>query len=276
MSLGGWVAGALVVPPLLAPAVAGTLGFVVAWLFASSLADVAVAWDRARVEEEGGRSGFDRSLGGVIGMARGSLVVVLLALLATWIDAARDLGAAPGLEAFPQAERSAIAGATGDLIEGAVSTALSESGPAGEVAARIAARPSQALGSVQLILADARLNELFEDKLFWTLIMNDSIGYAMNRRAIRSMVHDPELRERFADLALVDDAAREDPAVFRDALAGVLTELAPRVHQLRSDPEIEALAQDPEIIRLVQSGDTLALIAHPRLRALVDRVSKDL
>ena len=42
------------------------------------------------------------------------------------------------------------------------------------------------------------------------------------------------------------------------------------------DPEIKALASDPEIISLVQSGDTLALLAHPRLKKVVERLSRDL
>ena len=63
---GGWVARTLVVSPLAAPAIAGTIGFVVVWLLVSSMADVAVAWDRGRVEL-GGRSLFDRGMGGFFG-----------------------------------------------------------------------------------------------------------------------------------------------------------------------------------------------------------------
>lgn len=273
--LSDWVADTLVVSALLAPAIAGTIGFVLAWLLVSSLGDILVAWDRDRVEGMG-RSAFDRALGGVFGLARGSLVVVLLALLATWVDAARDLGAVDGLAAMPETESSAVADATGNLVEAAVGAALSGAGPAGKAAARITARPSQALGSVQTILSDERLDQLFEDKLFWTLIQNDTIDYAMNRNAIRSMVKDPEFRGRFADLGLVSEEAREDATVFRDALAGVLAEVAPRISQLHTDPELQALAQDPEIIAMVQSGDTFALISHPRMKKIVDRLSGDL
>lgn len=265
----------LVVSPLVAPAMAGTIGFMVGWLVASSIADVFVAWDRARVEETG-RGVLDRALGGFFGFARGGLIVVLLALLATWLDAARDLGAVEGLAAMPDAERSAVAGATGDLVEAAVSSALAGSGATGEVAARITARPGVALAGFQRILEDERLNQLFEDRLFWTLIMNDSIDYAMNRRAIRSMVLDPEMRGRFVDLGLVGPEARDDAEVFRAAMAGVLSEVAPRVQRLHQDPEIQAMATDPEIIALVESGDTLRLIAHPRIQRVVDRVSQEI
>jgi membrane protein required for colicin V production len=270
----GWVADRLVVPQLVAPAIAGTIGFVVVWLLMSSAADVVVAWDRSRVEAHG-RHFFDRGIGGLFGLARGGLIVVLLGLMVNWLDAGRDLGALDGLAALPDAEASAIAGASGDLVGGAVAKALSETGAGGEVAARIVARPGVALGSVQSILEDERLEGLFRDRLFWTLIQNDSIDYAMNRNAIRRIVKDPEMRGRFVDLGLVDEAARENSDLFRNTLAGVLEELAPRVERLHRDPEIQSLASDPEIIRLVQSGDSLALLSHPRIRKIVDRISAE-
>ena len=271
----GWVADRLVVPQLVAPAVAGTLGFALVWLATSSAADVMVAWDRSRVEEHG-RDFIDRGIGGLFGLARGGLIVVLLGVMVNWLDAGRDLGALEGLAGMPDAQGSTIAGASGDLVGGAVARALSEAGPGGEVAARIVARPGVALGSVQSILEDERLEGLFRDRLFWTLIQNDSIDYAMNRNAIRRIVKDPEMRGRFVDLGLVDEAAREDSALFRNTLAGVLAELAPKVDRLHRDPEIQSLASDPEIIRLVESGDSLALLSHPRIRKIVDRISAEL
>lgn len=271
--LSDWVAEQLVVAPLVAPAIAGTIGFAVTWLLVSSISDVVVAWDRERIEETG-RGVFDRGLGGLFGLARGGLIVVLLAVMANWLDAARDIGVIEGLDSMPDAQASLVAGASGDLVEVAVSSALA--GPAGEVAARITARPGIALGSAQAILEDERLEQVFQDRLFWTLIMNESIDYAMNRNAIRSIVMDPEMRGRFADLGLVGDAAREDPAEFRRVMATTLAELAPKVNRLHQDPEIKALASDPEIIELVQSGNTLALISHPQLKKIVDRLSQDL
>ncbi|MGI9432742.1 MAG: CvpA family protein [Myxococcota bacterium] len=270
-----WVAKTLVVSSLAAPAIAGTLGFVVTWLFVSSIAGVLIAWDKERIDGMG-RGIVDRSLGGFFGLARGGLIVVLLAILMSWLDAARDLGAVDGLAALPDAESSALAGASGNLVEAAVSKAFADAGPAGEIAARLTARPGQALGSVQTIIEDERVTGLFSDSMFWTLIQNDSIDYAMNRGAIRDIVNDPEMRGRFADLGLVDEAAREDRTVFRDAMAGVLTEIAPRIERLHQDPELKALGSDPEIVALLESGNTLALINHPRIQSIVERVSADL
>ncbi|MHA7836460.1 MAG: CvpA family protein [bacterium] len=270
----GWVARTLVVSPLIAPAIAGTLGFVAAWLVVSSLAGVLVAWDRRRVEESG-RGPTDRSLGALFGLARGGLVVLLLALLASWIDAGRDLGAITGLEALPDPETSALVEASGDVVAAAVGGALAGSGPAGEVASRLAARPAASLASARDLLEDERFGALFSDELFWTAVQNEAIDYAMNRRSVRAIVLDPDMRGRFADLGLVVEEAREEPDVFRDSIARVLEEVAPKISRLRNDPEMRALARDPEILALLEAGDPWRLIAHPRIRRLVERVSAD-
>lgn len=270
--LADWVAATLIVPALVAPAIAGTLGFAVAWLLASALADLAIAWDAERVEG-GGRAIWDRGIGGVVGLLRGVLVVVLLAVLSSWLDAARDLGALEGLASMPDAGESRAVAASGELVEGVVSRALVDAGPAGQMAARITARPGLALGHVKSLLEDERLTGLFADRLFWTLITNGSIDYAMNRAAMRSIVDDPAMRGQFADLGLVGDSAREDRDVFRVTMAAVLSEVAPKVHRLQHDPELNEIAQDPEIISLVEAGNMMALANHPSVRRLVARVS---
>ena len=273
--LGDWVATTLVVSPLVAPAVAGTLGFVLAWLVFSCAADVAVAWDQRRVADTG-RGFIDRALGGFFGFARGGLIVVLLALLASWLDAGRDLGVIEGLAGMPYVDHSIVARASGDMVEAGVASALADAGPAGEVAARITGHPKVALENVQTLLADERLARLFEDKLFWTLVTNRSIDYAMNRGAILAIVNDAEMRGRFVDLGMVGPEAREDSGAFRQEMATVLEQIAPRINRLHVDPAIKELAEDPEIMQLVAAGDTFALIRHPRIKQLVDRLSKDL
>jgi len=271
--LASWVAATLVVPSLIAPAIAGTLGFAVAWLLASSLGDVATAWDGVRIEGEAGRALWDRGIGGLVGLVRGGLIVVLLAVLSSWLDAARDLGAVEGLAAMPDAGKSRAVAASGDLVEGVVSRALVDAGPAGQMAARITARPGIALGKLKGLLEDERLTGLFGDRLFWTLITNGSIDYAMNRAAMRSIVDDPEMRGRFADLGLVGESARDDRDLFRVTMAAVLSEVAPKVHRLQHDSELNEIAKDPEIISLVEAGDMVALAGHPSVRRLVERVS---
>ena len=272
MQLADPIGELLVVPDMLAPAVAGTLGFMLAWLVSSALGDLAIAWDTERVAHSG-RSVGDRGVGGCVGLVRGGLVVILLAVLASWLDAARDLGAVEGLAAMPDAETSTAVAAVGPLVESVVASALADAGPAGQLAARITARPAQALGNVRTLLEDERLTQIFEDRLFWTLISNGSVDYAMNRAAMRSIVDDPAVRGRFADLGLVGDTARTDRDEFRATMATVLAEVAPKVHRLQQDPELNELARDPEIVALVEAGDMIALVGHPSIRRLIERVS---
>lgn len=269
-----WVERSLIVSPLVAPAIAGTLGFVAAWLVVSSLSGVVLAWDRSRVEEIG-RGGLDRALGGLLGLARGGLILVLLTILVSWIDAGRDLGALAGWEALPDAQESAVVGASGALVEAAVAGALSETGPAADVAGRLVGRPGESLAKAQQLLDDERLNALFSDELFWTAVQNDSIDYALNRSSVRMIVLDPELRARFADLGFVGDEARDDPDLFRNRMAEVFAEVGPRIARLQHDPEMKSLAQDPQILALLESGNTLGLITHPRIQQLVRRLSSE-
>ena len=254
------------------PAIAGTLGFTLAWLVASTLAGIAVDWDRERIEAAG-RGRAARVVGGLVGLVRGVLVVVLLAVLASWLDAARYLESIGGLAGMPDARGSNTVAASGAIVESVVSTALADSGPAGQVAARSAAHPGESLENVQELLEDERLTGLFADKLFWTPITNGSVDHAMIRAAMRSIVHDADRRARFADRGLVGAPARESREVFRISMSAVLSEVAPKVHRLQHDPELNDIAQDPEIVRLVEAGDVMALAGNARIQRLVDRIS---
>lgn len=268
-----WVARTLVVSPLVAPAIAGTLGFVAAWLVVSSLAGVLVAWDRRRIEDTGRRGGIDRAVGATCGLVRGGLIVVMVSILASWIDAGRSLGALTGWEALPAAEDSTLVGVSSELVEATVAGALAEAGPAGDLAARLTARPLASLAHAKGILEDELFEAFLADKLFWTAIQSDSVGYAMNRVSVRAIAADPELRGRFAELGLVGEEARTSPEAFRETMTQVLAELAPRLRRLQHDPELRALARDPAILARLESGDTLGLIADPRVRKLAQRIS---
>ena len=58
-------------------------------------------------------------------------------------------------------------------------------------------------------------------------------------------------------------------------MAGVLEEVGPKIQRLQNAPELKNLANDPEIVALVQNGNTFALMNHPRIRGIVDRMAAD-
>lgn len=271
---GGPLGDAFALPALLAVPVAGSLAFLVTFVVCGALAAGARRWERRRRDGEP-RSFGDRIGGGVFGAVRGGLIVLLLAVLASWVDAARDLGVAAGFEAAPEVDSSLVVGLTGSAVEASVGAAFSDA-PGGRVAARIAAHPGQALGGLQGLLSDERIRRLQEDQLFWSYVGGGAVDTALNRASFWTVVHDDELRGQLADLGLVSADAASDPAIFREDVHQVLGEVGPRIRGLKNDPEMHALARNPEVVRLLESGDAIGLLRHPDFQKLLSRVTAEL
>lgn len=272
--LGGAVGARLGGASILGPVVAGSLVFIVTFVLCGVVTAVLKRWDRGRRGDEP-RGACDRMAGGLFGLARGVLVVFLISILVTWLDAARDMGVMEGLGAVPDAEKSVVGEATSRVIEGAVSAALAEGdGSTGaRMMARVAARPGDALESFRAVMEDPRIQAVQQDRMFWVLVENGAGERAINQASAYSIVHDDAMRQQLADLGLVSDEAAADPDVFRDTMAATLTEVGPMVAQLRNDPELKKLASDPEILALLESGDTMALVARPEIQRIVSRVT---
>lgn len=271
------IAARLGVAEFYGAAAAGMLGFIAAFSLATLLGSLLRSWDVSRLGDEP-RSGLDRAVGAGFGALRGGLIVILLSWLAIWLDAARDLEAMTGLEAMPQTEESAIARVTQNAVAEVVGLALESPGesakPGARLMAQLAANPGPALSGVQDLLADPKIEELQQDKLFWTLIENGASERALNRLSFYQVSHDDAMRGNLADLGIVSAEARHDVEVFRDEARAVFDEVGPRLKGLRDDPEIRQLASNPEIISLIENGDTLALINRPEIQRIVDRISR--
>ena len=50
-------------------------------------------------------------------------------------------------------------------------------------------------------------------------------------------------------------------------------QIAPRLRGLNNDPAVRDLLADPAVVAMLENGDTLGLLAHPKFRELVSRVS---
>lgn len=280
--MGGWLcarhggvlfADVASLPGLLATAAAGTVGFLCAYVACAGIGLALRRWESRR-RGDSPRSPADRLTGGLFGALRGSLVVLLLSILVTWLDAARDLGVWPGLAGLPQTESSQVTQISSEVVEELVQTALGdEGGQTTRVVARLAAQPGASLKSLQALASDARIERLQGDRLFWTLVENGAGERAINQGSFHAIVYDPDMRSRLAELALVSEEAAADPQIFRDAMAEMLSELGPRIQGLRNDPEILRLSQDPQIVAMLESGDTFGLVVHPDVQRIVARVS---
>ncbi len=270
-SLGDRAAATLGLAPFLGPVVAGTAAF----LGTSLLVGVVGAIVKREVRSLRGDAEMapvSRWLGGFFGAARGGLIVLLLAWLAIWLDAARETGSFAGLEAAPEIHSSSAAKLTEKVVHAAVSAAMGDGTP-GAVVARFASRPGTAVKSLQELLSDRRIEALQQDRFFWSLVENGAYRRAMNQRSFREIAYDPQMRARFEDLGVISPAAAADPAEFRNEVGPVLREVGPKLKGLAEDPELQRLARDPEVLSLLESGNTLALMRHPGVQSLASRVA---
>jgi uncharacterized membrane protein required for colicin V production len=266
-AFGPQVSSALAVPSAVGVAVAGTGVFTVVYFAMGLLSAIVTRMARRRNIEPSAR---DRFLGGVFGLVRGGLIVVLVCWLAVWVDVLRATGAVTGV---PEVGDSTAARVSSEIVESGLSFALKDAGPAGRVVARVAARPGVAVGEIEAILQDEHVEQLRGDAMFWSYVEHDNMDAARNRTSFRLLVRDAALRRRFADLGLVEQAAADDPHAFEAAMTEVLREVGPRIYGLKNDPELQRLMHDPEVVAMLQSGDTLGLLRHPGFQDLVERIS---
>jgi membrane protein required for colicin V production len=266
---GPGLAEQLGLPGILGPPLVGAVLFLVTYLAMGVLS--ALLKRRERKRRRGPRSLRDRFLGGSFGLLRGGLVVLLLSVLAIWLDALRATGRA---EFLPEIGASRAAAVTESVVEAGVGAALSDAGPSGRFAARMAARPGASIEDLQAVLDNPHITDLQDDRLFWTHVESGSVDAALNRVSFLAVTYDEELRGQLAALGLIDEAAARDPQAFRVIAGEVLHEVSPRIRGLRNDPELKKLIEDPEVTALIESGDTLALLGHPSFRDLVAHVAK--
>ncbi|MBW2397212.1 MAG: hypothetical protein JRG95_23435, partial [Deltaproteobacteria bacterium] len=227
--------------------------------------------DRERAHAVG-RDLLDRLGGGLLGGARGALVVILLALMATWLDAAREMTEDPRLVVVPETEDSRVAGIASLAIESAVGAALG--GNSGRLAGRIMARPTISLRVVQSVTSDPSLRTLQSDSVFWTYVEQGQAHNAVQRPAFRELVQNRELRHQLADLGAISAEAADSPEVFSREMLAVLQDLGPRLRALRADPELQELTSDPQVLAQLEAGDPWALLADGRIFRIASRIAE--
>jgi len=254
------------VPEWLGMPVAGTVAFLLTFVVMGLVSLMLCRAERRK--HRGSRSPRDRFLGGAFGAVRGALVVLLLSYLALWVDALRTTGTVAGI---PELGSSAAAAVTEDLVGAGVQAAMSDSGPAGRVVARIAARPGSALVDLQGVMDHPGIGELRSDTLFWSYVEYGNVDAALNRGSFLRLTYDESLRRRLGDLGVIEADAVDDPRRFREEAAEVFREVGPRIRDLREDPALRELLEDPEVLAMVQSGNHFALISHPGFREVVAR-----
>ncbi|MDJ0869588.1 MAG: CvpA family protein [Myxococcota bacterium] len=255
--------------PPLAGALAGSAGFLAGFGLFALIGWGVRRWERARLAG-GRRSAADRIGGALLGAARGSLVVVLIGILALWIDAFRSFQADGG-EAELANANTPLRVVTRAVVQAGAEAALADAGPGGTLAAHVLARPAETLGGMRSLMEHPRVTALAQDRLFWTYVEHGSLDAALNRRSFNEILRDPQLRSELVALGMVDAASGGDPMLFRREARSVLAEVGPRVRSLRTDPELQQLARDPAIADALERGDLFALMRHPGFQRVVSR-----
>ncbi len=274
-------AAAVLLGPAFAPAVGARLGLgplpatvaACTAVFAVAYAVLAIAARFARrlgPRSNAGRSPRDRFLGASFGAVRGAALALMVVYLALWVDALRATGA---VAVLPEIGDSVAADFTSGVVQSAIETAVDTTEPSARFVARFAARPQVAAADLQTVLDDPSIAELRSDADFWSDIEAGYPDMALRRRSFQSLARNSELRQKFADLGLVADEAAFDAEVFRQSIAQVIEQIGPRLRGLRDDPAVQELLADPAVVAMLQSGDTIGLLAHPKFRELVNRLS---
>ena len=274
-------AAAVFLGPAFAPAIGAQLGagdlfaalasstvvFVVAYLglgIASRFAR------RLGPRENTGRSPRDRFLGACFGALRGGLLALMVVYLVMCLDALR---ATAHTGVVLEVGDSAAARITSGVMESALAAALDPADPGARFATRFAARPATSAAELQTLLDDPSFARLRSDSRFWNDVESGNLDEALQRPSFVALAHDARLRQSAARLGLVADEAAFDPDVFRQSIAQVFEEIGPRLRGLHGDPAVQQLLADPEIVGMLQRGETMGLLADPKFRELVARLT---
>ena len=261
-ALGDAAAQAFDVSPLFGSPIAGTLAFCCV-----SFAFFALSFVLRR-RGDGEISPASRAGGALFGLARGSFVVLLLGLLALWVDALPQL-ASRGASDEPIAD-TPLRAVTRAAVEAGVATALGDT-PGADLAAHALAQPGVAVEQLRALAARPEISALAEDQEFWAYVETDSVAAALARPSFQKVQWNAELRRELAALGVVDASAAGDPAVFALEMRGALEKLGPRLQQLRSDPDLAKLAADPAVVELVQRRDVVGLLANPAFQHVLSK-----
>jgi uncharacterized membrane protein required for colicin V production len=252
---------------LLGTVVAGSAMFVVAYLVLGIAARFA---RRLGPRENTGRSPRDRFLGATFGAVRGALLALMVVYLAMWFDALRATGTAAVL---PEIGDSIAADVTSGVVQSAIESAVDTNEPAARFTARFAAHPAASATELQSIFDDPAFARLRSDARFWNEVEDGNLDAALQRNSFFNIAGDAQLRRKAANLGLVSEEAALDADSFRQSVAQVLEQIGPRLRGLHRDPAVQELLADPAVVAMLESGDTLGLLAHPKFRELVSRVS---
>ena len=259
---GGIAAEICGVSPLLGGPIAGTLAF----LFVSFAFGVVAFVLRRRSDDV--PSASSRVGGACFGALRGSLLVVLIGVLAVWIDALPQL-ATQGASDPPVVDTPLRTVARAAVAMG-VGAALGDT-PGADLVAHTLSQPAEAIEQLRALAATPEIAALAGDREFWAYVEAGAMQAAVAQPSFQRLQWNAKLRGQLAAVGFVDEISAGDPAIFALEMRGALEKVGPRLRQLREDPELARLANDPAVSDLVQRRDVVGLLANPQFQGVLTR-----
>ncbi|MBW2713193.1 MAG: hypothetical protein JRC77_05520 [Deltaproteobacteria bacterium] len=238
----------------------GGLAFLITYTTLSIATMMITRAERARVEEDEGRSSVDRFTGGIFGAVRGLLLLLLIGLFGHYLAQGQRAGV---VHSLPPIENSFMADMSGDLLEVGISMALDQACVASKMAASLAVRPADTKDDLAEIMAFDSVRGVIADPSFWILVQAGEVDGAIRQLSFQRMVYDASLREALGEHGFLQPESVEDPVLFRESLRPCVSRLCVVMGQIQDNPAIEKLIDSDEVMDLVRSGDTVALIRHP-------------
>ena len=254
-------------PQMIALAASGAAVFVCVGATLGAITFLAKRYDARRLAG-GGRSLPDALLGALFGGAQGAAFALLVGFLAAWLEA----GGEAGIEGIPASGDAVVARTTQSVVETAADLVLPSDDSASRMAIKLAVRPKETVRELTDLMESDEIAELQTDGEFWADLENGFIDDAMTRRTFIQVSYRKAMRERFANLGLVDPAGVDDPQIFQAEMRAMLEQLGPRIQSIKNDPELERLMEDREIVEAVHAGDVTALLANRKFVEAVDRL----
>jgi len=277
---GGLVAEATDLSPLVGALLAGVAGFLIVSLVLGVVSRRLAKRRREALEDAStSERVLDRVGGGALGALRGAFLVVLVGWLVAFADAARvalvppdTVAADAPISPIAEAADSETARFAQRAVETGVGLVAGDT-PSGRMTTRLIARPAEALIAFRDVLSSKSVEKLRDDAAFWDALQRGDADRALANASFRALSFDPALRNDLASLGVVSPEVAGSPQSFEAALDGVMRELAPRIEGLANDPEVQALAQDPAVMRALERGDRWALLRHPGVQRLAEKLA---
>ena len=260
--LGGIAADLCGVSPFFGAPIAGTLAFgFVALDFA--IVSFVLRRRNAAAPTVGSRIG-----GACFGALRGSLLVLLIGVLALWTDALPRL--ADRSASDEPAVETPLRSVARAAVTAGVEAALGDT-PGADLAAHALAQPGEAIEQLRALAATPEIAALAEDREFWAYVEGDAVQAALAQPSFQRIQWNTKLRRELAAVGIVDEISAGDPSIFALEMRGALEKVGPRLRQLREDPDLARLANDPAVVDLVQRRDVVGLLGNPGFQRVLTR-----